>query len=220
MERKNAVLLTVIAVATLLVAVVGATFAYFTATTTPTGEGGTGTVTTTTVGDIDLTMAATSVTNELKYPGGYLAVGASVTATHEGNAAYNLTYDVNGTINNGTNTQLSWTLYEVASTVANPVTGCTLEETKEGSETRYNYTGCTVSTTLTASTPVKTGTVAAKTNGNVLATGETLTSSTSGTVTYYYLVVSYPNSGNQDTDQGANITATLTNVTNAVATAA
>ena len=34
MERKNMVLLTVIAVATLLVAVVGATFAYFTATVT------------------------------------------------------------------------------------------------------------------------------------------------------------------------------------------
>ena len=31
MERKNTVLLTVIAIATLLVAVVGATFAYFTA---------------------------------------------------------------------------------------------------------------------------------------------------------------------------------------------
>ena len=37
MEKKNTILLTVIAVATLLVAVVGATFAYFTATAT-TGE--------------------------------------------------------------------------------------------------------------------------------------------------------------------------------------
>lgn len=35
MERKNTILLTVIAIATLLVAVVGATFAYFTATFTP-----------------------------------------------------------------------------------------------------------------------------------------------------------------------------------------
>ena len=34
MERKNTILLTVIAIATLLVAVVGATFAYFTATIT------------------------------------------------------------------------------------------------------------------------------------------------------------------------------------------
>ena len=38
MEKKNTVLLTVIAVATLLVAVVGATFAYFTASNSSTGN--------------------------------------------------------------------------------------------------------------------------------------------------------------------------------------
>lgn len=38
MERKNTILLTVIAIATLLVAVVGATFAYFTATLTPSNQ--------------------------------------------------------------------------------------------------------------------------------------------------------------------------------------
>lgn len=43
MDKKNTMLLTVIAVATLLVAVVGATFAYFSLTTT--GNGGTTTVT-------------------------------------------------------------------------------------------------------------------------------------------------------------------------------
>ena len=46
MEKKNTILLTVIAVATLLVAVVGATFAYFTATNSTSGEGGTTDVTT------------------------------------------------------------------------------------------------------------------------------------------------------------------------------
>lgn len=40
MERKNTMLLTIIAVATLLVAVVGATFAYFTATAEISGETG------------------------------------------------------------------------------------------------------------------------------------------------------------------------------------
>ena len=42
MEKKNMVLLTVIAVATLLVAVVGATFAYFTATVTDSRDSGSG----------------------------------------------------------------------------------------------------------------------------------------------------------------------------------
>lgn len=46
MEKKNTILLTVIAIATLLVAVVGATFAYFTASVnTNEGNGGTGTTT-------------------------------------------------------------------------------------------------------------------------------------------------------------------------------
>ena len=62
MEKKNMVLLTVIAIATLLVAVVGATFAYFTATVkderTPSESDGTANITavsvakTTIVGDV------------------------------------------------------------------------------------------------------------------------------------------------------------------------
>ena len=46
MEKKNTILLTVIAIATLLVAVVGATFAYFTASVTTTNENPTTTVNT------------------------------------------------------------------------------------------------------------------------------------------------------------------------------
>ena len=61
MEKKNTILLTVIAVATLLVAVVGATFAYFTATTqTGTGAGTTATDTATTVGGTNLELAPIS----------------------------------------------------------------------------------------------------------------------------------------------------------------
>ena len=219
MERKNTVLLTVIAVATLLVAVVGATFAYFTATTTPAGEGGTSTVTTTTVGNVSLNMAATTVTNELKYPGGYLAVGASVTASDTDTAYdYNLTYTVNGTITNNTKTELTWTLYEVASTVATPISGCSLKETANGSETQYEYQGCTVATALTGGTKVANGTVDAEGTETVTAALETLKSTNAGATTYYYLVVNYPSSGNQNDDQNKSITATLTNVTSAVAT--
>lgn len=217
MEKKNTVLLTVIAVATLLVAVVGATFAYFTATTTPAGNGGQADVTTTTVGNVDLTMAATTVSNELKYPGGYLAVGASVTATDTDTAYdYDLTYTVNGTITNGTATELTWTLYEVSAEVATPISGCTLSETAAG-ETQYKYTGCTVATALTGGTEVKTGTVAASGSETVTATLETLKTSNVGTVTYYYLVVNYPDNGNQNADQNKTISAELTSVTSAVA---
>ncbi len=54
MDKKNTMLLTVIAVATLLVAIVGATFAYFTATNTATGETQV-TTTTETVGAVTVT---------------------------------------------------------------------------------------------------------------------------------------------------------------------
>ena len=59
MERKNTVLLTVIAVATLLVAVIGATFAYFTATT---GGSGTTPTTVTTSSQASSTFVGTSLT--------------------------------------------------------------------------------------------------------------------------------------------------------------
>ena len=56
MEKKNTILLTVIAVATLLVAVVGATFAYFTATSSTDGNGAsTVTLKTETVSTVQLT---------------------------------------------------------------------------------------------------------------------------------------------------------------------
>jgi predicted ribosomally synthesized peptide with SipW-like signal peptide len=57
MERKNTVLLTVIAVATLLVAVIGATFAYFTATVSGTAQN-TVQVTTSSIDTVNTTAAA------------------------------------------------------------------------------------------------------------------------------------------------------------------
>ena len=218
MQKNNAALLGLVAVATLLVAVVGVTFAYFTASTANSGAGENATITTTTIGDVTLTMGAGTTTNVLEYPGGYMVVGASVTGTHTGTTPYNTTYTVNGNISNGTTTQLTWTLYEVASSVATPVSGCTVKETTAVGSTQYTYTGCTVSTAITNGTKVKQGTVAASGSADVIATGETLTTTTAGAKTYYYLVVHYPETNQpQNADQGKSITASLTNISNGVA---
>ena len=222
MEKKNTILLTVIAVATLLVAVVGATFAYFTATNTNTGAGQSAEVTTNTVGSVDLTTAPTTVSNVLEYPGGYVVVGAEVTASdNDANNDFTVTYQVNGTIANNTSTQLNWTLYEVASEVATPVSGCELQQTQVGDEMRYTYgETCQVAAALTTeggATEVTSGTVDANdTAAVVTAAGEKLTTTgTSDTVTYYYLVVEYPDTdANQDADQGKGITAALTALDN------
>lgn len=223
MEKKNTILLTVIAVATLLVAVVGATFAYFTATNTNTGAGQSAEVTTNTVGSVDLTTSPTTVSNVLEYPGGYLVVGAKVEASdNDANNDFDVTYTVNGTIANNTSTQLTWTLYEVASEVATPVSGCQLQQTQEGDEMRYTYgETCQIDTALTTgggATEVTTGTVDANDTGAVVtAAGETLKTTGNGskTTTYYYLVVEYPDTdASQDTDQGKTISASLTSLTN------
>lgn len=232
MEKKNTVLLTVIAVATLLVAVVGATFAYFTATTTPTGNGGTTDVTTTTVGNVALAMDPVTVTNELKYPGGKLVIGASVTASDTDTAKdFDLTYRVNGTITNNTNTELTWTLYEISTAATTPISGCTVNEdsTTQPGETRYSYTGCTVDPDILGGTEVTKGTVAAATTtgegesatttagtATIAAAGEKLTTSNTGTATYYYLVIDYPDNGPQNADQGKQVLASLTSVDQAV----
>ena len=224
MENKNSVLLVVVTVCALVFGAIGVSFAFYTASTTNSGSGQSGSITTATVGDVTLTMAATTTTNSLQYPGGYLVVGASVTGKHTGSTAYNTTYTVNGTIANKTKTQLNWTLYEVSSTVATPVSGCTVKETAAAGTTQYTYNGCTVSTTITGGTKVKNGTAAAATtagtavNTTVTATGETLTTTTAGKVTYYYLVVEYPETNaNQDADQGQGITASLTSISNGTA---
>lgn len=226
MEKKNTVLLTVIAVATLLVAVVGATFAYFTATTTPNGNGGEADVTTTTVGSVDLKMAPVTITNELKYPGGKLVVGASVTGKDTDTAMdFDTTYTVKGTITNNTKTELTWALYEISTEATNPISGCTVNEdsTTQPGETRYSYTGCTVDAAILAGTKVANGTVtAAREDGTagtaaISAANEALTTSNAGTATYYYLVVDYPDNGNQNDDQNKQVVAQLTGLDSAVA---
>ena len=224
MEKKNTILLTVIAVATLLVAVVGATFANFTATNSTSGKGGTTEVQTDTVGAVNLKMEAVTINNEVKYPGGFLVVGAKVTATDNGtNNDFDVTYTVNGTITNNTRTQLKWTLYEISTEVTEPTTGCTLEQTQVGEKLHYSYADtCAADATITGGTRVDGGNVAAYTDSEVnvpvTAANEALKSSNAGTTTYYYLVVEYPDTGaEQDEDQGQTIAAELTNVTGAQA---
>ena len=68
MEKKNMVLLTVIAVATLLVAVVGATFAYFTATSTTSGNETTTSATTAQLATLSWTAEDTGRSPQV-YPG-------------------------------------------------------------------------------------------------------------------------------------------------------
>lgn len=177
MEKKNTVLLTVIAVATLLVAVVGATFAYFTATanTDNTGAGTTNVNTRNDVGGVELKLASNTVSTDgdIQYPGGYVVTGATVTAKSLGTDNYNVNYTLNGTITNNTDTPLNYKVYQTTTQVSGKmVDNCTMRQYQEGTEIRYTYmnadnsaTTCTVNSGITtgSTTLVNNGTVAAAT---------------------------------------------------------
>ena len=146
MERKNTVLLTVIAVATLLVAVVGATFAYFTATNTAeeVGGAGTGEVNTTKLGNTTFTFEGKSLTNSyLDYPGGLAVFGskANFEKDSEDGNKYNLTFDLDISYINNTDTDLYWALYMTAGDAleADLDPKCKLIADVKDTETHYWY---------------------------------------------------------------------------------
>ena len=225
MEKKNTILLTVIAVATLLVAVVGATFAYFTAASTagdPNDTAATGT--TTTVGGVNLVATSASTDNDIAYPGGYVVAGVKVEATNsDANNSYDTSFHVVGKVTNNTGTVLNWKLYEVPASIADPITAGSCqrqEQSQADGTTRYWYTGCTLAEGIDEdATAIAQGTIAKNATDSEIKTTKkeelTIAASNSAT-TYYYLVVEYPNNAEADqtaTDAGKTITAQITNVT-------
>ena len=232
MEKKNTILLTVIAVATLLVAVVGATFAYFTASTT-TGKG-TGTVQTgetTSLGStsLDMSTVSTQGASNMSYPGGMMVAAAKVTASVTGDQTYNMTYDVNFEVDttalSGSTSEIKYTVYRVDDAVPGDlVTGCVPHEEEDGNNKKYYYTDCAAATGITSGTPVKTETTINKHTGKteVTISSESFSNVTNAGDEYvYYLVVSYVNDEAKDqtaTDAGKTITAKFTGLANGKST--
>ena len=215
MEKKNTILLTVIAVATLLVAVVGATFAYFTATSSVTGEAhSTGEIDTATVGSVGITQTDLGPSANQIYPGTMNWVGISVAATKSAtDANFTITYNVTGdvTLDQAFAFDVKWRLYAVTKNVAEPVT-CPEQPTATPDASGTQYT-LICSEAEEFDSPVAQGTITAgQTTSEVTFNDQT--ASTAGGTTYYYLVVEYPNQQkDQNADQGRNITATLDKVT-------
>ena len=231
MERKNTVLLTVIAVATLLVAVVGATFAYFTAT-----NGGNTTVeesantTTANVGSQNLDMTSVVAGGDMKYPGGILVAGVEVKGTVTGDNAYDMSYGIKGTVDvsdweTDENTTLSWTLYKSATKVStSPVTDCTLD-TGHLASNQYTYgDSCKLAQGISG-TVVKSGTVTLGTSNEIKVTAAesadnlklSNVSSNSAQTAYYYLVVTFDDAemtSDQSNNKGKSITVSLSALEN------
>ena len=145
-----------IAIATLLVAVVGATFAYFTATANDTTNEQAAEVTTAKVSNVNLTMTPESPSNfEPVYPGIMLATGVKLEATWQDSAnaptePWEISYRLNAEIDlsefktSNTQSEFTYSIYRSTSEVTNPVTSCQKHEEATSSETKMYVDSCSI----------------------------------------------------------------------------
>lgn len=207
MEKKNMILLTVIAVSTLLVAVVGATFAYFTATTTSQGNNTTTRVTTQQIAGTDWTATSKSGMSPAVYPG-YMAYQEYLLDASTGEAGSIAKYDlsIQGTIDAAFNTDVTYEVYAVTQSGAPTYTfnAGTSSQVTEGNQYRYSIAGASFDKGAQL-TLVKSGTL---TEGKTaIETGVTIDG---GSKRYYVLVLKYANKEeSQDTQQAKTFTAQL-----------
>ena len=221
MEKKNMVLLTVIAVATLLVAVVGATFAYFSTTSSNqfNGEGtqgntsvGSGNVTGDAIGIAARAPDAGSFTATDVYPGHKDTAGIHVNAKSSASVSskIKITYDVTENTFGADSIKVSLYKSSQNTTLSDDWFGCTKVSEGVGDEIHY-YENCTktVPTDLTGATLVGSEqTLTGRAQTITLSASETLTSSPAGVDTYYFVVVEFVNKGSDQTTADADKTLT------------
>lgn len=196
MDKKNTMLLTVIAVATLLVAVVGATFAYFTASNTNSTTNTTTTVTTEQVGTVTLSGGETLGIELSAADMAETAKGTTYYATDAGSGRNTAptSYDIaTATVSGGA----SGTAYNCTFTLTATVAGDMADSLSEG-DASLVLSGATTQT-LDLATDFTTKSWST----TVTMNGLTTTNKVSG-------YVSFTNrNANQDTLQNKTLTVTL-----------
>ena len=230
MEKKNMVLLTVIAVATLLVAVVGATFAYFTANITNNYNGSNdngktnvqaGSVAgTTVVSNVDGEAGSFTATDV--YPGHkeVAALKVNVQDASNTNAKINITYKA--TTNGFTEGNIKLRVYKTDAAKSIGEDGNYFQCAKktgtgtglDANKTTF-YEECSGPAETSLGTQVGSDYVLRTSDLNnavVIATDNEVSSSASGVDTYYYVVVEYVNqtesseeSASQNSEFGAQL---------------
>ncbi len=221
MERKNTILLTVIAIATLLVAVVGATFAYFTATITDNRDGtedkgqtniSSGSVAeTVVVSNVEENAGKFTVADV--YPGHKEVAALAVKVTSETSASSHIQIVWNGT-NGFPTSDVEVRVYKKDETLVSiDASGnqddevgffkCKKQVTSTGGEEntqkiQYSET-CSAeeeTTTFGDSKPTTTPLTTGQITDQIIYDG-TLAGSEEGKDYYFYVVVEYKNNGNQ-----------------------
>lgn len=227
MEKKNTVLLTVIAVATLLVAVVGATFAYFTATNTDATDGAAGNTqikTQVEAGAAGIILHGTAIEGSKNtiYPGTMNYVGTDIYASFEDGADtttnYNIDYTLSGKVvldkaMEATGSDIEWKLYEIEAATAPTTDIITCSDVEayvpagdgatavEGSKTQKCTDNLAALVATNGAKVVDSGTIAAGTPSDTVSFEGTVV--TAGNHKYYYLVAEFKEAG---TDQNVDAT--------------
>ena len=211
MEKKNMVLLTVIAVATLLVAVVGATFAYFTATSTTTGNDTTTSATTAQLATLSWTAEETGRSPQV-YPGFKAFQAYTLAAGGTGSARYQLTLDA--TVDPAfTSGDVTYSIYKATSEVTSSLFtpgNANVDTTTEPGVARYSITGAAFDsedeslTAVVENQPLTTASTVI--TGGPVSNVNTING---GTTEYYVLVLDFPNKDEAQTQQNATFSASL-----------
>ena len=208
MEKKNVIFLSVIAVATLLTAVIGTTFAYFTANFTVSNtQNATSTVTTKTLSGVTVTLG-NKISGNPVYPG-FKGVQEITVAGTTADVAGQFTLTVTPDIDTAFGNDVVWSLYQsdTAITCDTPVT-----KTDAGANGNqiYQTTNCTDVSKLTALISNDT------TTANTAKTTATLTAPNGGTAKYYLVAEYKNNTAAAQNAQGKtfNLTVSATQVNN------
>ena len=212
MEKKNMVLLTVIAVATLLVAVVGATFAYFTATSTTSGNEKTTSATTAQLATLSWTAEETGRSPQV-YPGFKAFQAYTLAAGGTGSARYQLklTANVDPAFKSG---DVTYSIYKATSEVTSSLFtpgNANVDTTTEPGVARYSITGSAFDSDAEGLTAVVTDQPLTTVSDTVI-TGEgvqSVNTINAGTTEYYVLVLDFPNKNEAQTQQNATFSASL-----------
>ena len=196
---KNKKVLALYLVGVLLLST-GLSYAFFTATSSVSGSGSISSVDTATVKSEGLVGDGNISFNEADiYPGHTAIASIKVTGTGENTPLlYNVIFEGTNTFK----TPIKYTIYKLDQNIEVSYS-CEAKTQVVGGAMQY-YEECNGNNITSLGSPIKSGTIS---NGKtILLDNEVIITSPEGTITYYYVVIEYPN---QDNEQNADIGSTL-----------
>ena len=204
MKEKNKKLTIIVSC---LLLVIGVSFAYFVATSIYSGEGASTNGTTATISSSELKVEGNITFNDLDiYPGHQNVSSIKVTATGENEL---IPYNVIWEGNNSLNTPLNYTVYKTTSEIE---VSATCEQTREIIEGSFRYyEECSISNLEQLGTSISTGVINTNETRVTLVPNEFITSTNTGEIVYYYVILEYPNlEENQNSDIGGSFNGEIT----------